>query len=330
MTNICNGWAHGCLYINGGFGGSGKTSETFNKIIMSCIEHKEKLLVIANEQSIDDFTQMLIINAMSAGNNDFINRQRLNEGNFTEEEREKFERAIQWLEQITEGDEKLIAFVFMNEYKMDDVKKIVTHYANRGYKRVLIDTGKPGDDISNSGNRWERFADDFKALYKLARPNGGGLNLAVWANVQLADTALGQRFLNEYALAESKKIKNEADVLFLNRVMWQDEYEGGDNELKVYKWVKHGEPAFTDWESKIYTIVEDDGLFGNDSDKPYRKVVFTIKPGEHIHYLKFTAKNRRGKDNKTGQDVLVQRVDFNSNRWIEVGWTKVHDNRNYG
>ena len=52
--------------------------------------------------------------------------------------------------------------------------------------------------------RWERFVEDMKEIYKLARPNGGGLNLAIWVNVQLADSALKMRFLNEYALGDAK------------------------------------------------------------------------------------------------------------------------------
>ena len=54
MTKITTGWDYGHVYMYGGFGGSGKTSLTVNKVIMSCIQHKEKLLVIANEQSISN------------------------------------------------------------------------------------------------------------------------------------------------------------------------------------------------------------------------------------------------------------------------------------
>lgn len=89
MTKICTGWDFGHVYMYGGFGGSGKSSLVLNKVVMSCIANKEKLLVIANEQSIQEFKKMLIITAMGLGTKDPIQRQRINEGNFTQAEREK-------------------------------------------------------------------------------------------------------------------------------------------------------------------------------------------------------------------------------------------------
>ncbi|NBI31006.1 DnaB-like helicase C-terminal domain-containing protein [Chengkuizengella marina] len=309
MTNICTGWDYGNLYILGGFGGSGKTSMSFNKVVMSCIEKQEKLLIIANEQSITEFKKMLIVTAMGTGTEKSIKRQKLNEGNFSKEEFEKMSNAVDWVHKLCEGELDLIKFVFMENYVMDDVKRIVRHYNTRGYRRILIDTGKPSEG-GVSQQRWERFTDDFKELYKLARPDGGGLNVSIWVNVQLSDAALKSRFLNEHAFGESKKIKNEASVVFMIRAVWADEYEGGDRELKCYNYVKNDEK---------------NNPFENSK---YIKDTFTLSK-EDIYYLDFTPKNRRGQDNKTGLDVLVMKVNFNNNTWDEVGWTTVRDDKNY-
>nr|WP_145401661.1 DnaB-like helicase C-terminal domain-containing protein [Paenibacillus xylanexedens] len=301
MTKITTGWDYGHVYMYGGFGGSGKTSLTVNKVIMSCIQHKEKLLVIANEQSISEFKKALIVTAMGVGTKEYVDRQKLNEGNFNEEEKERLRKAVKWVKDLCDGDEKLITFVFMENYIMDDVKKLVKHYAARGIKRIIIDTGKPSEGDASMA-RWERFVEDMKEIYKLARPNGGGLNLAVWVNVQLADTALKMRFLNEYALGDAKKIKNEASVLILGRFMWDDEYEGGKHELLVNQW-----DEFTQ------TYI----------DKPLKR------DKGHQYYLLFYGKNRRGSDNKTGQKVLVLKPYFGINTWYEVGFTTVYDDHNY-
>lgn len=217
MTKICTGWDFGNLYLFGGFGGSGKTSMSFNKVIMSCIQEKEKLLILANEQGIDEFKKMLLITAMGILKDTF-NRQRINEGEFTDEEMSKMERAIDWVEEISGGkdNEGLIKFVFMEDYIMEDVKKVIRHYANRGYKSIMIDTGKPSEGGTGKA-RWEQFTDDFKDLYKLCRKNGGGLDLRMWVNVQLSDSALKNRFLDEHAFGDSKKIKNEASVVYIYR-----------------------------------------------------------------------------------------------------------------
>ncbi|MNC07669.1 hypothetical protein D3C75_552250 [compost metagenome] len=301
MTKITTGWDYGHVYMYGGFGGSGKTSLTVNKVIMSCIQQKEKLLVIANEQSISEFKKALVVTSMGVGTKEYVDRQKLNEGNFTQEEKGKLVKAAKWVKELCEGDEKLITFVFMENYIMDDVKKLIKHYAARGIRRIIIDTGKPSEGDASMA-RWERFVEDMKEVYKLARPNGGGLNLAVWVNVQLADSALKMRFLNEYALGDAKKIKNEASVLILGRFMWNDEYEGGKHELLVNQW---------------------DEFVGDYVDKAMKR-----EKGLQ-YYLLFYSKNRRGMDNKTGQKVLVLKPYFSINTWYEVGYTTVYDDHYY-
>lgn len=325
MTKITTGWDYGNLYIYGGFGGSGKTSFTFSKIIMSCIENQQKLLILANEQGIKEFKKLLIATTLGI-QKEYLKRQRMNEGEFSPEEKEKMKRAAEFVKNLANGNEKLIAFVFMEDYVMRDVKKIIRHYANRGYNSVIIDTGKPSEGSEAQKARWEIFTDDFKELYKMCRPNGGGLNLRMWVNVQLADTALGRRFLDEAAFGESKKIKNEASVVFMGRHVWDDEFEGGDRELTVWKWVEKGSKE------------DDNNPFNEDNGFNMDKKEFTLKKewrdeqgNKHInqYLLLFTPKNRRGQDQKGGQPVLVLRSNFNSNTWTEIGWTTVHNDRNY-
>ena len=310
MSEICDGWAKGCFYILGGFSGSGKTSLAFNKIVMSAIQNQEKTLIIANEQSINEYRKILFSTAIGEGlrregkNHDlYFKRQRMNKGNFTEEEKRILKDAKKWINDLINGKENLIAFVFMESYEINDVKKIIKRYANRGYKRLLVDTGKPSEGTV-SHNRWAEFYEDMKEIYKLTRPNGGGLNLSTWVNVQLSDSALKQRFLNEHALGESKKIKNEADVLFLMRNVWSDEREGEKKELKCIKWIPTNDP--------------------NHFEKEY----FAL-PKEQPYFLLFTSKNRRGKDNKTGLNQLILKPNFNFNTWDEIGWTTVMDDHSY-
>jgi hypothetical protein len=334
MTNICTGWDYGNLYIYGGFGGSGKTSFTFAKVIMSCIANKEKLLIIANEQGIKEFKKLAIATAFGLMK-EYFKRQKLNEGGFTEEEIEKLKNAADFLEQMAKGEdgvvnEKLIVFVFMEDYVMSQVKKIVRHYSNRGYKSVLVDTGKPSEDAGSMA-RWERFTEDFKDLYKMCRPNGGGLNLRMWVNVQLVDTAQGRRFLDENAFGDSKKIKNEASVCFMGRHLWDSEYAGGSDEVSAWMNIPYSE------------VLEDDPFFeieydDNGNPKPYQKKWFKLeryyetedgKKFPNNYFLLFTPKNRRGTDNKNGQPVLIMRINLNNNTWTEVGWCYIANDRQY-
>ena len=306
MTRATNGWVDGEFYIFGGFGGRGKTSFTLEKVIASCIKHKEKLVVIANEESIQRFRRNLLITVMGNFTKEGFARHRINEGKFTEEEYEKLQRAIKWVKNVTEGDKKLIVFVYMENYIIEDVNKIVRHYFKRGIKKYIVDTGKPSEGKSGKA-RWEIMTDDMKDLYKICRKNGGGLGVTIWVNVQLADAALKMRFLNEFALGEAKKMKNEASVLWMIRPVWDDELEGGKYELNCFKYRK---PEFGE-------------------EKPVRETFKLDRFIDQKYYLLFTAKNKLGQSNETGLPQIVYRVNFNKNCWEEIGMTYVIDDHNY-
>lgn len=307
LTRATNGFHNGELYIFGSFGGKGKTSFTLNKLICSCIMHKEKLCVIANEENIKRFRRNLLVTIMGNFTKESFSRNRINEGDFTEEEYEKLQRAIKWVRNVTQGDNKLISFIYMENYVIEDVKKIAKHYVKKGYLKFLIDTGKPSEGRKGL-ERWQIMTEDMKDLYKLCKTNANGLGIGLWVNVQLADSALKSRYLNEYSLGESKKMKNEASVLWLMRPVWHDEMEGGKHELSCFKYVKQE--------------------FGDG----YKKVEFKLDrmlEGGCKYYLLFTAKNRLGQDNNTGLPQIVYKVNFNRNSWEEIGMTYVIDDHNY-
>lgn len=336
MTETTCGWDYGHIYIYGSFGGRGKTSFTFNKVVMSCITNQEPLLIIANEQDIEDFQKMLLITTM--GNitkpEESFDRTRINEGHFTEDEREKLDEAVVKILEITEGDAAIVKFVFLNTFTMDNVRHIATYYAQRGYRSMIIDTGKPSDNL-NGMQRWERFAEDFKVLYSIIRKNAGGLDMRCWVNVQLADTALNHRFLNEYAFGDSKKIKNEASVVMMGRPLRDDEFAGGSSPVEVYNWIPEHEMNKID-EFNEAKEVESRGKvkFSKHTftlDKYYKgqRKDGTTYESFNNYYVIFTPKNRRGRDNNTGLDCIIMRADFNKNVWKEIGFASIQRDYNF-
>lgn len=134
MTDISLGWAHGCVYINASFSGKGKTSLMMNKVVLSCIEQNEKLLIVANEEGIKEFRRNLLVTLMGNGTKEYVNRQKFLQGNLSTDEKDKMKRAVQWVRELC-GDKGLIKIAVLDTYTIDNVKKIVTHYANRGYTR---------------------------------------------------------------------------------------------------------------------------------------------------------------------------------------------------
>ncbi|MGG4105242.1 replicative DNA helicase [Paenibacillus lautus] len=323
LTDIINGWAYGTLSIIGAFSGNGKTSFIIEKLFMSCIHENEKLAIIANEMDLAQYRKMLLITIMGTemyetfkdyfGDKVRFNRKSINKGNFTAEEKMKLELAVKWVRGIAK-DESLIKFIPLEDYTMDNVEKVVKKFARRGYNRWIVDTAKPSE--GGRKERWQQFVEDFDRLYKLARKDGGGLNLAMFATVQQADNYVGKYWLNEQCLADGKKIKNVADLVWHLRPVHPQEYEGGAQELEVINWIRKSEDMFNNDEG-----VDDDVSFTTDDGTTLIKQKITLKQGK-VYYLLFTSKNRRGMTNLTGLDVLVLEVDFNSNRWKEIGWCK--------
>lgn len=305
LTKVFSGFARGTTYILANYSGGGKTSFTISKVIMAHIEQKEKLLIIANEQDEMEWKKMLLITAMGQSGN-VIDRQRLNEGEFTAEEKQKLKDASAWLKQFTEGNDKLITLVFLESYTTKNVERVMRRHARRGTGSVIVDTAKPPEDDMYS-SRWESFYESIKKMYQLSRKNAGGLNMRCWINVQLGDNTIGRRYLDETCLGESKKIKNEAGQLLLARWAYQSEYREGKNELLCYHYVKDEKNPF--------------------AKNGWVKEEFTLDPKKKYQIL-FVPKNRRGKANNTGLNMLVFEVNMATNTWIERGFTMVDDDRN--
>lgn len=314
LTEINSGRGDGTVTLLSAFSGNGKTSWMVEKIIMSCIEREEKLAIIANEMSIKDYQKMLLITIIGAElygkfDNKGFNRKNINKGNFTEVEKKKLFAASDWVRDKVKNS-KIIKFIPMENYTMDNVEKVVRYWANRGYSEWVIDTAKPSMSGGSDQKRWERFVEDSERLYQLARKDAGGLNLIMHWNVQNADEALKMRYLDERCLADGRKIKNVVDTSFHMRPVWEDEYKDKKKQITFYKW---GVDEF-----------KGDGTF---IKKPIKKDPHPVEG--KVYFAVFCSKNRRGMSNLTGLDPLIFKVNFNSNRWVEVGFAEIEKDYSY-
>lgn len=312
LNDIFNGWGFGTITLLSGFSGNGKTSFAIEKLLLGCIENSEKLVIMANEMSLKDFRKMLLISVMGSaefyeryqdevGEGNF-NRKNINKGNFTDEEKKRLYKAVEWIKEHVGKKKGLIKFVPLESYTIENVERTMRYFNARGYRRMLLDTAKPTEGQGNK-QRWEVFVQDFERLYKIVRPEGGGLNIALFCTIQAADEALKDRFLDERCIADGRKIKNVCDTVFHLRPVWGDEYTGENKELEVF-------------------------YFKPSPTGKYEKQKVKLKK-DYVYYLLFTSKNRRGQSNLTGLDVLVYMVNFNTNKWQEIGWTKVAKDNNY-
>jgi hypothetical protein len=280
---------------------------------------KKKLLILANEQSEREWRKYLLIFALHNLNKDFLNRQRFNEGNFSSEEKEIAVKAVSKVREITEGDKSFIKLVKIDSYTIDNVKSLMRRYAFRGYHHVVIDTSKPTED--SQMENWRRFKQDYVELDRLASSGGFGLDLAVWTTVQQTDSAINNRILTFDCIGEGRKSKDTCSVVLLNRMVWDDEYEGGSHEILVHRDVTKEEyETFTKEANEYYTIVKKEQVQGVPNTIRF---FFKLKPNKAIYKVAFIRKNRLGQDRDSGAYEYVYRVDLNGIIFTEVGWTKI-------
>lgn len=296
MNSITQGVARGHVFMFGGFGNTGKSSIMAEKFVMSCIENREKLLIVLNEEDAQSFRQKIVLSILFHEFNTGMDRRRMVNGKLQEQDKEKIRKAFGKMKSLMDGDESQIKVIFMEKYVMSDLEKIIRFWSNRGYYNLVVDTHKVSDD-SHHNARWETFVEDMKTIYRLTRPNAGGCNLRTWVNFQLADSAIKNRFLTFDAIGEGKASKNEASTVMMFRPVWSDELHGGKRELDCYRLKKNGKGSY---DKEFFTL---------DKDKSY--------------YLLFTPKNRSGANNDNGQPILVIEANFNFNNFKEIGWTFV-------
>lgn len=234
MNNITQGVPRGHVLMFGGFGGTGKSSITAEKFVMSLIENQEKGILILNEEDAQSFRQKLVLAILFHEHSTGIDRKRMVNGGLDEFDEEKILKAFETWDEIIGGKHAYIKVIFMEKYVMKDLEHIVRYWANRGHINLLIDTHKVSDD-SEFDKRWETFVEDMKTIYRITRKDAGGLNLRTWVNFQLSDSCINNRFLDFTAIGEGKASKNEASIMFMFRPLWDDEYAGGDKQLKVYR-----------------------------------------------------------------------------------------------
>ncbi|QPK89867.1 hypothetical protein IEN91_05360 [Bacillus velezensis] len=302
LNSISTGVPRGHVTMIGGFGGTGKSSITAEKYVMSCIANQEKMIVVLNEEDAQAFRQKIVLSILwNEFGGEYIDRKRMVNGKLKEEDKLKIKKAFAKLNELINGNESLIKVIFMEKYVISDLEKIVRFWANRGYHNLLIDTHKVSDE-SKHDKRWETFVEDMKTIYRMTRKNAGGMNLRTVVTFQLADGAIRNRYLDYEAIGEGKASKNEASIMYMFRTAWSDEYEGEKNELECYKLVKNKKTG--EWDKKA----------------------FKLQKGK-TYYLWFTPKNRFGHTNDNGQAVMVIEPMFHVNHFKEIGWCQVANDK---
>ena len=288
FTQETSGLLLGNMYLIAGLSGTGKSSFVRNAVLPSIIENDEKMVMIINEEDLAAVQKNLII---WVANNIFkkdVQKYKLKNGGYSPEFKKFLKNGCaKW---IKEHDKQII-IIPLSSYTCGKAIKIIRKYSSLGVKYFTLDTFKQSSDAK--GEAWKSAMEDSVRLYDTIK--SANLNVSLLITAQLnKSSASRSRALNQSDLALSKSIIDVASMACFMRQVGQDEFEGGKNELKVFK--KGGKNGLT----KIPVTL--------DSNKHY--VVGTF------------AKNRFGSTDLS----IVFEHDLSRNKLVEIGYCICVDN----
>lgn len=278
-----------CSYIN-----EGKTSFAFANFVMPIVDNGHKTLIISTEQRSIVFKLMLITDVLTTKLNYWkISRKKLKSGKFTDEDLTMVKKAKEY---INEHYKDSIIFLKMYDYNTEKVTKSIRKYAQKGVELVLYDVLKFGD---SEDQVWKSLIEDSKNLFQACSK----FNVAGLVTLQLAMATKNRvRQIGMECVSMSKAVFEVMCECYFVRSVWQDELEEDSNTyLHPYRLKRDENNKFTNEREEIKL----------DKNKNYKIV-------------------RLGKSRNDGTDKFVlYEVDFNFNKWKEVGLVTVSDKNKY-
>ena len=263
--------------------GNGKTTSSILFYILPAIESGENVCIIANEQGISEFRQMILSSVVfnKVGYRK-MNRQKFIRGKFSEQEKQAMRDGVEWLRQC----EGKIIFIETADYSIGTVKKIVKKYSKLDFGLFIFDTLKPS--VESNERAWAEFSEVAKELFMLAKKE----DVAIVATAQLSAESMSRRFLDLSCVGKSKAIAETATQVVMFRSLTAEEKDG---KLMVYEREK-----------------DENGKYIN------QKVERKLDPNKDYVVL-FTPKNRFG---DTGPQIVYER-NMSFNTMYEIGYAEV-------
>ena len=280
----------GSMYMIGALSGVGKTAFGFGAILMSAHYSGNKVAVISNEMTIEDYKLLLLIHVLINDLNYYgINRKQLRTGNYSPEQMSKVHEA----QKIIEEKYNDVYFVKMFDNNIEKIMKFMRKLKALGVTVVLYDTFK-SDDRARADVLWQSLMLDARRLFHCV----SRLDICCITTYQLALHTENTRYLTASCLSNSKQIKEIYDTIIYMRNMWSDEKPGEQYDVHTFKYNK-----------KEASGKENISL--NREDK---------------HMLVFVDKNRNDED----KQVLVYKWQPSWNKWEELGYGTVINDHGMG
>lgn len=263
--------------------GNGKTTSAILFYILPAIQNGENVCIIANEQDVSEFRQMILSTVVchTLGSR-IINRSKFIEGGYTAEQLDIMQQGQDWIASQPGN----ICMVETRDYSIGNVQKIIKKYSKQKYTLFIFDTLKP--TVESTDRAWAEFSEVAKQLFLLAKK----CDVAIVATAQLSSDSMSRRYLDLSCVGKSRAIAETATQVVMFRSVSKSELE--NNKIKAFAY----EDVGVNYERKTREIPL-------DPEKDY--------------VILFTPKNRFG---SIGPPIIYERnMDYNTMK--EVGYTHV-------
>ena len=273
----------GNIYGLGGSSGTGKSTTIMNYIIPSILHYDEKVVFFINEEDQTKVQRELVI---WVANNVFkfdLPKYKLRDGKFDDETMAQLRKVAEWIEDKKEKQN--ITIVPLERYSVNTVIKLIKKYASLGVRYFVLDTLKESCD-AKTDEIYKSMTRDMVKLYDVIKPTAK--NVGLFVTYQLGKASIKMRYLTNNEIGMGKSIVDVMSVNLMIRRPFEDEFEGGKNEITGYRF---------------------EGLNGKS------KIPFKLKPDKH-YMITFIPKNRFG---QTDAFQIISECDFSTNTNKDIG-----------
>ena len=288
LNKETGGQLTGNITLVGGLSNMGKTTLVRSMCIPASIKNDEKLVIIINEEGRRKWQREMLV---WVANNIYkfdLQKFVVRDGKYSDEVMDMLRKCANWIKE--KASDNTITIIPFNKYRTEKAIKVIKKYASLGVKYFILDTYK-ADSGSRSDKMWLEMQQSMVDIYDTVKTDGGK-DVHIVITFKLAKSSARQRFYSQDNIGQAKNIVDVASTCLMIRDVFEDEYTGEKNALKVYKLEgKNGK-------SKIPVNL--------DHDKHYQLI--------------FIVKNREGAANN--YQIVVEH-DMSRNLLKEVGFTSV-------
>lgn len=288
VTKETGGMLCGNITLIGGLSNVGKSSIARNAIIQSIIDNNEKIVIMLNEDGLKKWQREYLVWICNNTLKEDIQKYIVRDGKYSEKVKEILFKAAEIMKKQKEN--KAITIIPFQRYSTANAIKIIKKYSSLGVTQFMIDTFK-NDAGKVSDNSWLEMMQNMVEIYDVVKPESKNLHITITFQLEKGKTAR-QRFYSQDNIGMSKNMIDPASTCIMVRNIFEDEYSGGKNELKVYR------------------------LEGKNGKT---KIPVTLSRDKNYQIL-FIVKNREGSAN--AYQIVIEH-DLSRNLLKEIGITSV-------